>query len=194
MMYSNCLSLLLVAVLSSTSLAFQVAPRTTNARPSLMARDMFSFFGGSTSTSTSTKVDPVGACPPKSKNCIRTTWSPPAGSNKAKSFKAIKSVIEAYPQQGQNKIDLGGWKIVENDGKSKLRVEYTSGIGFFAKLANGGKPFIDDLRVAVDADGTLQLRSSSRIGESDLGVNQKRLQYLAKEMKKQGYTVPPIKY
>jgi uncharacterized protein (DUF1499 family) len=186
---------LLLSTAICSSFAFQVAPPTTrnvNTRGNVVACNA-SFFGGSTSGSSSSS-DSLGACPPKSQNCIRTSWTAPAGSNKASGYKTIKSAIQAYPQAGQAKVDLGGWKIVEDDKKGKMRVEYTSGIGFFAKLANGGKPFIDDLRVAVDADGTIQLRSSSRIGQSDLGVNQKRLQYLAKAVAKEGWKIPPIKY
>lgn len=38
--------------------------------------------------------------------------------------------------------------------------------------------FVDDLELYADQDGTLEARSISRIGESDLGVNRERLQAL----------------
>jgi uncharacterized protein (DUF1499 family) len=163
-------------------------------------RQVFSFLAGAGFATAFALQSPdtawaqVDACPPKSQNCIRTTWTPPAGTSPSKAFASIKSVIESYPQQGQANVDLGGWKIVEDDGKSTLRAEFTSGIGTFAKFFNGGKPFVDDLRVQVDGDGAVQIRSNSRVGESDLGVNQKRLVYLADAIAKQGWTIPKVKY
>ncbi|WP_315856618.1 DUF1499 domain-containing protein [Synechococcus sp. EJ6-Ellesmere] len=39
--------------------------------------------------------------------------------------------------------------------------------------------FVDDLELALDASGTgLQARSESRLGDSDLGVNARRLEGL----------------
>jgi hypothetical protein len=42
----------------------------------------------------------MDACPPKSTNCIRTTWTPPAGTNKAGAAKAVKTLLNNYPQGG----------------------------------------------------------------------------------------------
>jgi uncharacterized protein (DUF1499 family) len=69
-------------------------------------------------------------------------------------------------------------------------VEYrSSGKGFFAKTFNGGKPFVDDLNVEVDGSGNVQVRSQSRVGDSDFGVNKKRVDYLAAGLKGKGWTV-----
>jgi hypothetical protein len=137
----------------------------------------------------------LDACPPKSQNCIRTTWTPPEGTSKAKMAAAVKDVLTAYPQEGQNKVDLGGWQIVEDglENGTSARVEYTSGLGNFAKFLNGNKPFVDDLKIEI-TDKTVELRSSSRIGESDLGVNQKRLAYLATAIKAMGWEAAEPKY
>jgi hypothetical protein len=148
----------------------------------------------------------LDACPAKSQNCIRTTWTPPEGTSKAQMAATVKSVLTAYPQEGQSKVDLGGWKIVE-DGlenaagtgtgsattTTTTRVEYQSGLGNFAKFLNGNKPFVDDLNIEI-TDRTVELRSSSRIGESDLGVNQKRLAYLASAIKAMGWEAAEPKY
>ena len=66
------------------------------------------------------------------------------------------------------------------------RLEFKSGIGNFAKFLNGGKPFVDDLEVLV-GDSSVSVKSASRIGDSDFGVNAKRLQYLAAALKAQGW-------
>jgi uncharacterized protein (DUF1499 family) len=68
-----------------------------------------------------------------------------------------------------------------------------SGTGFFAKLFNGGKPFVDDLKIQI-TNNAVEVRSSSRIGQSDLDVNRKRLLYLKKELEAAGWTVPDPKY
>ena len=119
----------------------------------------------------------IEACPPKSNNCVRTSWTPPSGTSKSDAIAALKDVINAYPQEGQNEVDGGGWTIAEDNlaGESAAaRVEYrSSGKGTFAKLFNGGKPFVDDLKLEVEESGVVQVRSQSRVGDSDFGVNGK---------------------
>lgn len=75
----------------------------------------------------------------------------------------------------------------------KADVEYKSGVGNFAKFLNGGKPFVDDLQLEIK-DGAVQVRSSSRVGDSDLGVNQKRLSFFAKALKAKGWDAPEPTY
>ena len=56
-------------------------------------------------------------------------------------------------QEGQNEVDLGGWTIVGGSfapGKV-VSLECTSGLGPFGKL--NGKPFVDDLKLAIGRDG-----------------------------------------
>jgi hypothetical protein len=48
----------------------------------------------------SSAAQAMDACPPNSKNCIRTTWTPPAGTSKADMAKTVKAVLDAYPQEG----------------------------------------------------------------------------------------------
>lgn len=137
------------------------------------------------------------ACPKGSNNCITTTWTPPAGTDATKAASALKSIIESYPQEGQNKVDLGGWTIVDDSfapGKV-AKVEYKSGIGNFAKFFNGGKPFVDDLKLEVDgSSGVVSVKSSSRVGDSDLGVNQKRLSYFVSKLRAEGWDAPDPTY
>ena len=54
----------------------------------------------------------------------------------------------------------------------------------------GGKPFVDDLVIEVGDNGTTEMRSASRIGESDFKVNQKRLAYFAKKLNDLGWNAP----
>merc|ERR1712157_238636 len=107
--------------------------------------------------------------------------------------KTLREVLEAYPKAGQDSVDQGGWSIADDQLASKgyMRLEYLSGIGNFAKFFNGGKPFVDDLEVSVD-DSFVAVRSSSRVGDSDLGVNSKRLNYIAKALTAKGWTAGAV--
>ena len=76
-----------------------------------------------------------------------------------------------------------------SDGYARL--EFKSGIGNFAKFLNGGKPFVDDLELQL-SDGGLAVKSASRVGDSDLGVNAKRLNYIAAKLREKGWTAPGV--
>jgi hypothetical protein len=140
-------------------------------------------------------ADALEACPKGSNNCIRTEWTPPAGKSKDAAIASLKKALDSYPQDGREKVDLGGWKIVDDfsDGSSG-RVEFTSGLGNFAKFLNGGKPFVDDLKFEVADSGVVSVRSSSRVGDSDFGVNQKRLNFLLSKLREDGWSAPDPTY
>ena len=52
--------------------------------------------------------DPLEPCI-NFRNCILTKWNPPAGTDAETAARTLKKVIESYPQEGQNEVDLGGW-------------------------------------------------------------------------------------
>lgn len=185
-----------IIIMKLTAFSLLVAPAAALA-PSVNRREMLSSIvaTGVASTVVTEPANAIDACPKGSKNCIRTTWTPPSGSKKADSIASLKKVLEAYPQEGQEKVDLGGWALVEDNFDSgSARFEYKSGIGNFAKFFNGGKPFVDDLTLEIADSGAVEVRSSSRVGDSDLGVNQKRLAYLGSGLKAAGWTVPEPSY
>lgn len=138
------------------------------------------------------------ACPRNSQNCLRTSWTPPPGTSPATIQTTVRTVVSSYPTSGQGGVDLGGWTWVEdnlnNSDTSSARLEFQSGIGNFAKFFNGGKPFVDDLTLVLDSDNVVQVKSSSRVGDSDMGVNQKRLAFLASKFNALGWTAPEPKY
>ena len=140
--------------------------------------------------STVLPANAIDKCPPNSKNCLRETWTPPSGVDAAKQ---LRDVINAYPQEGQEdgKVDGGGYTIISDTlGKDSgaLQLEYrSSGKGTFAKMFNGGKPFVDDLVIESSGD-VFEFRSASRVGDSDFGVNGKRLSYIGGLLKEKGWT------
>jgi len=121
--------------------------------------------------------------------------------------------LNSYPQKGQAGVDCNGWSIVNDtlDGDTtSIAVEYKSCVGPAALAINLGQPFIDDLKLevknadAVSSSGggsgsssgsiVVEVKSSSRIGSSDLFVNRKRLEYLGNKLRERGWSVPPPKY
>jgi len=104
-------------------------------------------------------------------------WKPKAGSN---AMEDLLETIQSYPP-GQAKIDRGGFSIIT----SKSNYLYVQ----FESMKRG---FIDDVEFAVTNKGEVQVRSSSRIGFLDLGVNAKRLNWISNELRSKGWTAPAI--
>ena len=109
----------------------------------------------------------------------------PDGQNQEQAFDNLKAAIMAYPP-GQNGVDGGGFEIQSFDAqKGYLYVQFQS-------LKNG---YIDDVEFAV-APGTgereVQVRSSSRLGYLDFGVNAKRVNCIAKSLQSKGWKAPGV--
>ena len=92
-------------------------------------------------------------------HCVRQEWEV---NNFEEPFEKIKSIIENTPRT----------EIVEING-DYLHAEATS----------KWMKYVDDLEVSfVPESNTLLIRSESRVGESDLGVNKKRVDLLKSKM------------
>ena len=92
----------------------------------------------------------IDACPKGSKNCIRQTWTPPSSTSASDATSQLRDALAQYPQEGQEdgKVDGGGYTIISDTldkADGSLALEYKSGKGTFAKMFNGGRPFVDDL-------------------------------------------------
>ena len=62
-------------------------------------------------------------CPNGANNCFSAAstdknqlakWKFPAGENAAQAAASLTEVLGAYPQAGQNGVDLGGWTVAED--------------------------------------------------------------------------------
>lgn len=118
---------------------------------------------------------------PETPNCLSS--SAPAGDSHFtpalsydKSDKAaiadVASIIQSYP------LDLGfdgGGAVITKQSDGYLYGNFTS------KLFG----FVDDVEFLCK-DGKMAIRSASRIGESDGGVNTKRVAFFTAELKKKG--------
>jgi len=188
------LNLVLAMLVCGSSSAYNVSPNVNSNR-----REVLSKFAKATAASTGlaflsglTDAQALEACPPKANNCVRTTWKPPGSTTKESAISTLKEVIESYPQAGQADVDGGGWAyaVEELSSGGSARLEFkSSGKGNFAKFFNGGKPFVDDLNLEVENSGTVQVRSQSRVGDSDFGVNAKRVNFLAAALKEKGWAI-----
>jgi len=105
-------------------------------------------------------------------------WKPPADD--ATPFKSLAAVVKAY-EPGQGFVDGGGFQVVK-ETDSYMYVQ-------FEALKKG---YIDDVEFAKAADGTIMVRSASRVGQTDFAVNAKRLNYIAATLRKQGWAIDEI--
>ncbi len=102
--------------------------------------------------------------------------------NADEAFDAIVTTLKAY-QPGQDDIDGGGFQIqIEDKSKRYIYVQFES-------LKRG---YIDDVEMAVNADSSVQVVSSSRLGYLDFQVNAKRLNYIADNLRKKGFEIAKI--
>ena len=115
-------------------------------------------------------------------------WPKELGDDgKEKAFAQLVEVLNAY-KPGQGGIDGGGFKIIKSDLKNGYI--YTQ----FESYKNG---FIDDVEVAwIDGLGerAVQVRSSSRLGYLDYGVNAKRLNYIANDLRSKGWDAKGVDF
>jgi len=144
----------------------------------------------------------VNACASGANNCWSTAskdktkmgaWAWPSGTSRDEAVKTLVAVLDSYPQEGQSGVDLGGWSVADDKlaDSGYTRREFKSGIGNFARFFNNNKPFVDDLELSVE-EASVAVRSSSRVGDSDLGVNAKRLNFIAAALREKGWSAPPV--
>jgi uncharacterized protein (DUF1499 family) len=114
-------------------------------------------------------------------------WPSSYGEDKTRAFVDLEDVLRRYPP-GQNGVDGGGFQIQIVDPKAGYAyVQYEA-------LKNG---YIDDVEFAVlpgSPPRSLQVRSSSRVGYLDFGVNAKRLNWIATSLRSKGWDAVGVDY
>lgn len=110
-------------------------------------------------------------------------WLPPSSASNSdlEAFQTLKKVVKSY-EAGQGGIDGGGFAVIK-ETDSYLYCQFES-------LKKG---YIDDVEFAV-AKGTngIQVRSASRVGYTDFGVNAIRLNYFASQLREKGWKIDEI--
>mmetsp|Transcript_12228 Transcript_12228/g.18758 ORF Transcript_12228/g.18758 Transcript_12228/m.18758 type:complete len:236 (+) Transcript_12228:63-770(+) len=109
------------------------------------------------------------------------SWKWPSGMSEVEAFTQLTQTVQSY-KPGQNNIDGGGFKVVA----SKPNYLYVQ----FESLKNG---YVDDVEFLSLRD-EVQVRSSSRLGWLDFGVNAKRLNAIAEPLQKQGWKAIGVDY
>ncbi|KAL9181442.1 hypothetical protein ACHAXT_010247 [Thalassiosira profunda] len=113
-------------------------------------------------------------------------WPASKFSSREEAFQQLHEVVQAY-QPGQSNIDGGGFEIVTFDPKSGY---------IYAQFESLKAGYIDDLELAFVDDGkdsnAVQVRSSSRLGYLDFGVNAKRINFIAKGLREKGWDAPGV--
>jgi uncharacterized protein (DUF1499 family) len=129
---------------------------------------MFSF-AGKQPTNLGVKEGKLTACP-NSPNCVCSSDSDPEHAieplkltlSPEQAIAALKQIIEAMPKT----------KIVE-ESSDYLYAQFTSQL----------MGFVDDVEFYVNRGANvIQVRSASRLGKSDLGVNRKRIELIRSQL------------
>jgi uncharacterized protein (DUF1499 family) len=113
---------------------------------------------------------------------IPARWLPSWEAN-GRSIDDVKKIIDTY-EVGHDEIDGGGFKVIEYKKKSSDD-QY-----LYVQFQSYKAGYIDDFECWFNPESKkFDVRSSSRVGYSDLGVNALRLEYIASRLEKEyGWT------
>ncbi|MDH3271309.1 MAG: DUF1499 domain-containing protein [Gemmatimonadota bacterium] len=130
--------------------------------------------GGTPPTDLGPANGSLAPCAPGARNCVHTGLRYPDGTEgmyldtdvpSSELMARIRSVVESLPRTAV---------VAESSGY--LRAEARSLLF----------RFVDDVELLVTADGELVVRSASRVGRGDLGVNRKRVERLRDGLREAG--------
>mmetsp|Transcript_66056 Transcript_66056/g.123209 ORF Transcript_66056/g.123209 Transcript_66056/m.123209 type:complete len:282 (+) Transcript_66056:32-877(+) len=108
-------------------------------------------------------------------------WQIPPSKSIRDAMAQLEELVRTYPP-GQNNVDGGGFQVMS------VTDNY-----LYAQFESLKKGRVDDVEFLIDSDGTVQVRSSGRIGrKADFGSNAKRLNYLSKRLRENGWNAPEI--
>lgn len=142
-----------------------------------------------------TRADYLKACD-YTTNCLSSVapkrngylepWKFSGKASGTDAMREIEAAVRAYPV-GQRTVDGGGFEVKEVDD------DYV-----YTQFESRKYGYIDDVEFVLDTprkngDGKVLVRSTSRVGDKDYGVNAVRLNRLAADLRaKGGWDAPPI--
>lgn len=110
---------------------------------------------------------------------IPARWLPAWEAN-GRSIDDVKKIIDTY-EVGHDDIDGGGFKVMEFKNNKKSDDQY-----LYVQFQSYKAGYIDDFECWFNPESKkFDVRSSSRVGYSDIGVNQLRLEYIANRLEKE---------
>lgn len=133
-----------------------------------------SMFAGSAPTNLGINEGQLAACP-STPNCVVSQGNDPAHAiepitytgDRQVAYETLKQVLSVVPRT----------EIIQEESPAYIRAESRS------RLLG----FVDDVEFYFpDGENIIHLRSASRLGESDLGVNQRRLEQIRLALKDLG--------
>ena len=108
-------------------------------------------------------------CWQKGLDTLISPWVPPASDPFP--LRTLAAVVRAY-EPGQEGIDGGGFSVIE-----------ASDVYVYAQFESLKNSYVDDVEFALKDKATVLVRSASRVGFADKGVNMKRLNAIAKSLR-----------
>lgn len=147
--------------------AAQVTTQTSFNAPTVgivMGKSLFSF-SGKRPTNLGVKDGKLAACP-SSPNCVNSQAADSDAEHKIAPLSYTSSPAEAMATLKSVIQSMERTEIITEEN-NYLYAEFTSAL----------MGYVDDVEFFLDdATGTIQVRSASRLGQSDLGVNRKRIE------------------
>ncbi|MGI0494735.1 DUF1499 domain-containing protein [Alkalinema pantanalense CENA528] len=133
-------------------------------------------FAGQRPNNLGVQAGQLAACP-SSPNCVSSQSRD--GSHQIEPIRPSGSIDQAFAALKQ---------VVQS--QPRTTVVSASDDYLYAEFSSRLMGFVDDVEFYVDRDaGVIQVRSASRLGESDLGVNRDRIETLRQALQVQGKVV-----
>lgn len=114
--------------------------------------------------------NPLPPCP-GSPNCVRVSRSFPVPPDRLR-----RALLEALRHTGAREISTG-----DDSDQSEIEAVYRAGL-FFDDVLAQVEPGTGGDTEAGSAHSALHLRSASRVGNSDLGVNRRRIRHILRRL------------
>lgn len=164
-----CFSLLLTAILWGSNLFGLVAP--ASAAPTSGSPIIASIFSFSGNRPTNLGIDQGQFAPcPTSPNCVSS-----------QSLDAQHQIEPFTYQDSPEKSFEQLEKLLKNTENAKIITQEPNYI--YAEFTSDLMGFVDDVEFYLDQQNSvIQVRSASRLGESDLGVNRKRIETIRAQL------------
>lgn len=155
--------------------------------PAIVLGALFSFPGTPPGDAIGVKMygntEGLALCPP-SPNCISSSSEPNDSTHYAPALRTPKG---QSPEQAAGDIKSVLASASYDNFTPQLQTK--DGRYVYATFSSPTFNFTDDVEALVRSDGSVLLRSASRLGENDNGINSKRITALQNDLKAKGFAI-----